>query len=131
LASLQARSSLRSAHPLIVVNKVVSLTAFMVLLASGWVAVNYLKTELTGPSRAGNETAGGSGNPVANAAAVPDSSPDPKAARPAVRLVYACAGDTQFYHCSTHLPSQCDRTAMSEEAALRRGLKRCATCFPQ
>ena len=46
MASLQARSSLRSAHPLIVVNKLISLTAFIVLLAAGWVAVNYLKNEV-------------------------------------------------------------------------------------
>ena len=130
MASLQARSSLRSAHPLIVVNKLISLTAFMVLLAAGWVAVNYLKSELSTRWRGSNPSTAQS---VPNVAALPvaDAGTDSKAVRPAVRLVYSCAGDKQYYHSSTHLPAQCERTAMSEEAALGRGLKRCLACLPQ
>lgn len=125
MASLQARSSLRSAHPLIVVNKLISLTAFIVLLAAGWVAVNYLKNEVLMRWRSpGESTASAS-------AALPstDAASDAKAARP-VRMVYACTGDKQYYHNSTHLPAKCDRSAMSEEAALSRGLKRCHLCLP-
>ena len=46
MASLQARSSLRSAHPLLFINKLISLTAFIILLGAGWVAVSYLKNEV-------------------------------------------------------------------------------------
>lgn len=124
MASLQARSSLRSAHPLIVVNKLISLTAFIVLLAAGWVAVNYLKNEVLMRWRAPGES-------TASASALPsnDAASDSKTARP-VRMVYACTGDKQYYHNSTHLPVKCDRSAMSEEAALARGLKRCHLCLP-
>ena len=126
MASLQARSSLRSAHPLIVVNKLISFTAFMFLLAAGWVAVNYLKNEVL--TRWHSETA-----PSASSAAVPsnEATAEAKTVRLPVRMVYSCAGDQQFYHNSTHLPSRCDRTAMSEEAALTRGLKRCHACLPE
>ena len=126
MASLQARSSLRSAHPLIVVNKLISLTAFMFLLAAGWVAVNYLKNEVL--TRWHSEAA----PPAVNAAASSsDAAADVKAARQPIRMVYSCAGEPQFYHSSTHLPTRCDRTAMSEEAALTRGLKRCHLCLPE
>lgn len=129
MASLQARSSLRSAHPLIVVNKLISLTAFMLLLAAGWVAVNYLKNEVLTRWRSTSDTAASAA--TSNAAAQSsDATTDAKAARLPVRLVYSCAGDKQFYHSSTHLPAKCDRTAMSEEAALSRSLKRCHLCLP-
>jgi ABC-type uncharacterized transport system YnjBCD permease subunit len=126
LASLQARSSLRSAHPLIVVNKLISLTAFMLLLAAGWVAVNYLKNEVLMRWR----TPGESTASASVAAPSSDAASDTKAARPPVRMVYSCVGDKQFYHNSTHLPARCDRSAMSEEAARARGLKRCHLCLP-
>src|SRR5262245_17520721 len=100
----------------------------MLLLAAGWVAVNYLKNEVLTRWRSTGDTAA----PAANGAAVPssDAATDAKAARLPVRLVYSCAGDKQFYHSSTHLPVKCDRTAMNEEAALSRGLKRCHLCLP-
>jgi hypothetical protein len=47
------------------------------------------------------------------------------------RLVYSCADDKDYYHASSHLPARCERTALSEEAAGQRGLKRCTICFPQ
>ena len=129
MASLQARSSLRSAHPLIVVNKLISLTAFIVLLAAGWVAVNYLKNEVLTRWRSPVETA----SPAASSSAAVQSSEattDARASRLPVRMVYSCVGDKQFYHNPTHLPTKCDRTAMSEEAARSRGLKRCHLCLP-
>ena len=129
MASLQARSSLRSAHPLIVVNKLISLTAFILLLAAGWVAVNYLKNEVLTRWRSTSDAAAPA---AANSAAAQssDGATDIKAVRLPVRLVYSCTGDKQFYHNSTHLPAKCDRAAMSEEAALSRGLKRCHVCIP-
>ncbi len=60
-----------------------------------------------------------------------DDSPDVKRLSAPVRLVYSCTGDNEFYHASTHLPSRCQRSALSEEAALRRGLKPCRKCMPE
>jgi hypothetical protein len=98
----------------------------MLLLAAGWVAVNYLKNEVLTRWRTPGETT------ASASAALPssDTASDTKAARTPVRMVYSCAGDKQYYHNSTHLPARCDRSAMSEEAALSRGLKRCHLCLP-
>ena len=128
MASLQARSPVRSAHPLLFVNKIVSLTAFLVMLGVGWVAVSYLKTNALDRWRSGSSDSVA----VTKAATVPvkESSSEPKVLAPSLRLVYSCAADKDFYHVSTHLPARCERTAISEEAAIQRGLKRCRTCFP-
>src|SRR5262245_47857988 len=129
MASLQARSPLRSAHPLFVVNKFVSLTAFIILLAVGWVALSYLKRDVVDRIRTGPAPTTAS----AKTGAIPVSesnSPDAKQSAAPARLVYSCSGDKDFYHVSTHLPRGCERTALSEEAAVQRGLKRCKACFP-
>jgi hypothetical protein len=101
----------------------------MVLLAAGWVAVNYLKNEVLTRWHSPGDTA-----PAAPAGSVTaqsnEGAVDAKAAHTPVRMVYSCTGDKQFYHNATHLPAKCDRTAMSEEAALARGLKRCRLCLP-
>jgi len=127
VASLQARSPVRSAHPLFFVNKIVSLSAFIVMLGAGWVVVSYLKTNALDHWRSGSPE----NVSVTKAATVPaKESSETKALSPSLRLVYSCAADKDFYHVSTHLPARCERTAVSEEAAIQRGLKRCRTCFP-
>ena len=128
MASLQARSPVRSAHPLFFVNKIVSLTAFIVMLGVGWVAVSYLKTNALDRWRSGSQE----NVSVTKAATIPVKEPssETKSLTPSLRLVYSCAADKEFYHVSTHLPARCERTAISEEAAIQRGLKRCRTCFP-
>ena len=129
MASLQARSPLRSAHPLFFVNKFLSVAAFAVLLAVGWIALSYIKSDVIDRWRSAapqNTTAS-----KAAAAPVQDaSSPEVKQLAAPVRLVYSCASDGDYYHGSTHSPGRCERTALSEEAAIQRGLKRCKVCFP-
>lgn len=128
MASLQARSPVRSAHPLFFINKIVSLSAFLVMLGAGWVVVSYLKSDAFDRWRSGiPDTVSAS-----KAATLPvkESSSDAKVLSPSHRLVYSCAADKDFYHVSTHLPARCERTAVSEEAAIQRGLRRCRTCFP-
>ena len=128
MASLQARSPVRSAHPLFFVNKIVSLTAFIVMLGVGWVAVSYLRANALDRLRSGSPE----NVSVTKAATIPAKEPstETKSLSPSLRLVYSCAADKEFYHVSTHLPARCERTAVSEEAAIQRGLKRCRTCFP-
>ena len=129
MASLQARSPLRSAHPLLFVNKFLSLAAFTVLLAIGWVALSYLKSDIINRWRSSPPQNAS----VSKAAAVPvkdANSPEVKQLTAPVRLVYSCATDGEFYHGTGHFPSRCERTALSEEAAIQRGLKRCKVCFP-
>lgn len=129
MASLQARSPLRSAHPLFFVNKFLSVAAFAVLLAAGWVALSYIKSDVIDRWR----SAPSQSTTVSKAATVPVkdvSSPEVKQLAAPVRLVYSCASDGEYYHGSTHLPGRCERTALSEEAAIQRGLKRCKVCFP-
>ncbi len=129
MASLQARSPLRSAHPLLFINKIVSLSAFIVLLCVGWVAFSYLKSDAFDRWRYGSSDTVS----AAKSAAIPikeTSSPEVKALTAPIRLVYSCAADKDYYHASAHLPGRCERTAVSEEAAIQRGLKKCRTCFP-
>ena len=130
MASLQARSQLRSAHPLFFINKVVSLTAFTVMLGAGWVAVSYLKSEAFDRWRSG-----ASDPPTASKSAIAPvkeaSASEVKPVMAPVRLVYSCAADKVHYHASSHLPAPCERTALGEEAAIQRGLKRCRICFPE
>ena len=130
MASLQARSPLRSAHPLFFLNKVVSLTAFLFLLCVGWVVVSFLKSDTFDRWRSGSPDAASASKSATVRVADPGS-PDAKALTSPARLVYSCADDKDYYHASSHLPARCERTALSEEAAGQRGLKRCAICFHQ
>lgn len=129
MASLQARSPLRSAQSLFFLNKVVSLSAFIVLLCVGWIVLSYLKSDVFDRGRnsayVSSSLSKSAAVPVANA-----SSTEVKQVAVPARLVYSCASDKDYYHASTHLPQRCDRTALSEEAAIGRGLSRCKTCFP-
>lgn len=130
MASLQARSPLRSAHPLFLINKIVSLTAFLVLLCLGWVVVSFLKSDTFDRWRSGSpDTA--SALKSATVRVADTGPPDAKALVSPARLVYSCAADKDYFHTSSHLPARCERTALSEEAARQRGLKRCTICFPQ
>lgn len=129
MASLQARSPLRSAHLLFFANKFVSLAAFTVLLCIGWVVLSYLKSDLFDRWRGGSsDTVTASKSAVAPVKEV--NTPEVKLLTTPVRLVYSCSADKDYYHASVHLPVRCERTALSEEAAIGRGLKRCKACFP-
>lgn len=129
MGSLYARSPLRSAHLLLFLNKLVSLTALMFLLAAGWMAVSYIRAELAGQEHdrpAANEL---SSSP--RPASLEKSEGTGAELKPPLRLVYWCGGEAEAYHTQAHLPSNCDRTGLSEEAAARRGLKRCTVCLPE
>lgn len=129
MASLQARSPLRSAHPLFFVNKFLSVAAFAVLLSVGWVVLSFIKSDVIDRWR----SAPPQNTAASKAATVPAkdvSSPEVKQLAAPVRLVYSCASDAEYYHGSTHSPGRCERSALSEEAAIQRGLKRCKVCFP-
>jgi hypothetical protein len=129
VAGLQARSPLRSAHPLFFINKFVSLTAFLVLLGAGWVALCYLRAEMsTRPHGAGENS------PSVKSTSVQAGAPDAFQARKQtapVRMVYWCEGSGQYYHTAAHMPRRCERTALSEAAALQRGLRHCQVCMPE
>lgn len=127
MASLQARSPLRSAHPLFF-NKLVSLSAFTLLLCLGWVVVSFLKSDTFDRWRSGSVSTVAASKSVSGT--VREASlTEAKAAVTPTRLVYACVSDKDYFHASTHLPARCERTALSEEAARQRGLKRCKVCF--
>jgi hypothetical protein len=130
VASLQARSPLRSAHPLFFINKLISLAAFLFLLGAGWVALCYLKTEVV--ARWNGTTENASVPSKKSAVRVEAASaPEVQKLSTPVKLVYSCAGDNDYYHVATHLPARCERSALSEEAALQRGLKRCRICVTE
>ena len=129
MASLHARSPLRSAHLLLFLNKLVSLAALMFLLGAGWMAVSYLRAGVADQRH---------GSPASNALSTSSKSASPEKSeatgaelKPPLRLVYRCGGEAEYYHTQAHLPSNCERTGLSEEAAARRGLKRCLVCLPE
>ena len=128
MASLQARSPLRSAHPLFFVNKLVSLSAFTVLLCVGWIVVSFLKSDTFDRWRNGSSDTV-SASKSATTPVRQSSLPEAKTEIDLARLVYSCADDKDQYHVSTHLPARCERTALSEQAASQKGLKRCKICF--
>jgi hypothetical protein len=130
VASLQARSPLRSDHPLFFINKLISLAAFLFLLGAGWVALCYLKTEIVSHWNARGESASSASKSLPIKVGAADSLQVKQLSAP-VRLVYSCARDNEYYHVATHLPGRCERTALSEEAALQRGLKRCRICMSE
>ena len=122
MARLQAPHARRSAGtPL---NRFLSLMTFVVIFATGWVAVSYLKSQIAGDNQSTGQTA---------LAAVPLASPEQGAvsgqSKSQPTLVYASAGDTIHFHVSTHVPTNKERTALSEETARSRGLKPCPVCI--
>ena len=129
MASLQARSPLRSAHPMLFINKFVSLAAFTMLLGVGWIALSYLKSDVFDRSRIDLSEAATTTKSAALPAGEATSS-EVKPTAGTARLVYSCSLDKDFYHAATDLPQRCERIALSEEAAIQRGLKRCKKCFP-
>jgi hypothetical protein len=135
VASLQARSPLRSAHLLLFLNKLVSLIALIVLLAGGWMAASFLRAELADRRIAapGDNALSTSSKPAIPAiVGESESNASARKAKTApLRLVYWCGSDAEHYHTQAHLPKSCSRTALSEEAAARRGLKRCLVCLPE
>lgn len=130
MASLQARSHLRSAHPLFFINKLLSLAAFLFLLGAGWIALCYLKTEMITRWKGTTENASSTSKNLSVKDEGADS-PRVKQLSAPIRLVYSCAGDGEYYHVATHLPARCERTALREDAALQRGLKHCRICMPE
>ena len=130
MASLEVRSQLRSAHPLFFVSKFVSFIALIVLIVVGWVLVSFLKSDTFDRWRSGSSDTV-SASKSAMSLVNESGSPDIKPMLAPVRLVYSCAADKDYYHASAHLPVRCERTAMSEGAAGKKGLKRCRICFPE
>jgi hypothetical protein len=96
-------------------------------------AASYLRAELADRGQlapTGNASATSSSK-TAVVAKSETNAAGSKAITAPLRLVYWCGGDAEYYHTRAHLPSGCGRTALSEEAAARRGLKRCPVCLPE
>ena len=127
MASLQARSPLRSAQPLMFFNKLVSVTAFGILLIGGCLLLCYLKFGPANHWQTGTKDSMNGSN-LSVVPAQTDKSSEAAAPR---RLVYSCSQDNQYFHSSSHLPRDCRRTALTEDSALQRGLKPCSICFPE
>ena len=133
MPSLQARSSLRSTHPLLLLTKLVYLIVFVFLLAAGWVGVSYLKSDRASRSAGGAqlEKAAPASTMSVTALGMQKASADATPLTIPVHLVYSCKSDKDHYHTSAHLPSKCERSALSEQSALQRGLKPCPVCMPE
>ena len=133
MPSLQARSPLRSAHPLLLLTKLVYLVVFVFLLAAGWVGVSYLKSDRISRSTPGAqpEKARPASTMAVTAVGIQKASADSTPLSVPVHLVYSCKADKEHYHTSAHLSGKCERSALSEQSALQRGLKPCPICLPE
>ena len=133
MPSLQAQSTLRSTQPLLLLTKLVYLIVFIFLLAAGWVGVSYLKSDRASRSAGGSqlEKATPASTMAVTAIGIQKASADATPLTAPVHLVYSCRADKDHYHTSAHLPSKCERSALSEQSALQRGLKPCPVCMPE
>lgn len=133
MPSLQARGPLRSTHPLLLLTKLVYLIVFVFLLAAGWVGLSYLKSDRASRSTAGTqlEKPAPASTMAVTAIGIQKASADATPLTIPVHLVYSCKADKDHYHTSAHLPSKCERSALSEQSALQRGLKPCPVCLPE
>jgi hypothetical protein len=122
LATLGSRSPSRS-RLLELISRTLSLVAFVMLLGAGWVLLSYLKSGLpTGASKS-------AGVDLPRQVVAAPTAVEVSQVVAAPLLVYAVTGDTTYYHSSGHLPSQRRRSALTEQAAQKRGLKPCPICL--
>jgi hypothetical protein len=106
---------------------------FVFLLAAGWVGVSYLKSDRVSRSTGGSqlEKAAPVSNMSVTAIGIQKASADATPLTTPVHLVYSCKADKDRYHTSAHLTGKCERSALSEQSALQRGLKPCPVCMPE
>lgn len=123
MASPRARSRL-DVGSFEVLNKILSLTAFLILMAAGWVALCYVKSTI---ERRPRSEARAISQANTSQAALIQASGQPWV-QP-VPLVYAASVDKVYFHNANHVPASGDRSALSEEAARRMGLKPCPVCL--
>jgi hypothetical protein len=111
----------------------VYLIVFVFLLAAGWVGLSYLKSDRASRSTAGAqlEKPAPASTMAVTAIGIQKASADATPLAVPVHLVYSCKADKDHYHTSAHLPSKCERSALSEQSALQRGLKPCPVCLPE
>jgi hypothetical protein len=110
-------------------HKFLSPLGLLLVLCAGWVGLSYIRTELRGhPETTQGAAVSSPLQPVSRP--VTTQSIQQRRLSAPIKLVYSCPRDNEFFHVSTHVPPRCERTAMSEEAALHRGLKPCPICFP-
>jgi hypothetical protein len=122
LPSLRARSRLQPGSSELI-NKVLSLSAFLVLMVAGWLALCYIRLGLEKRSTS---------SPATTQADTTQVLIQPQATIQApVKLVYSAAEDKVYYHNPNHILSKDERTALSEEAARHLGLRPCPICIRQ
>jgi hypothetical protein len=134
VASLLARRPLRRKPLLLLINKLASLTFFVVLLAAGWMVVSYLRAERAARWNISVDQQNRLPANTPNATIVRLASADQtdEGKQPVQKLIYSCSSDREYYHASTHqLALRCERIAQTQEAALQRGLKPCPKCIPR
>jgi hypothetical protein len=135
MPSPQARTPMQGFPLLRFVSKFVSFSLIALLLCAGWVGVCYLKNSRefhNQPSKS---------NSLSNASS---KAPSPvslnlnqvaatqvEQGKREAKLVYSCPTDKEHYHFAKHLSAHCARIALSESAALQRGLKPCSACFSE
>ncbi len=135
MPSLQARTPMHGFHPLMFIRKFISFSMLAFLLCAGWVGVCYLKKELDyrhtiiKPTQVSSVSSSPSNISFANTNAV--ATTETAKQNKESKLVFSCSTDKAHFHTSKHLSSNCARIALSESAAMERGLKPCSICISE
>jgi hypothetical protein len=135
MPSLQARTSMQRFHPLFFLSKLLSFSMLGFLLFAGWVGVCYVKKErdnrhnVVKPMQISSSSPSSTNLSLTKVNTV--ASDETAQQKIDTKLVYFCSSDKEYYHTAKHLSSHCARIALSETAAMERGLKRCLNCFSE
>lgn len=132
MSDLQA-TSMKRFQPLLFAGRFVSFLLFGFLLCAGWIALSYCKNNLffadrnlITPATTQSSTTNLPSRTVSSQAATENKPSDSS-----LRLIYLLPSDKRYFHSLKHLPTNMERVALSENAAIERGLKPCPVCFTQ
>jgi hypothetical protein len=126
-------TSIKRFQPLLFAGRFVSFLLFGFLLCAGWIALSYCKNtlffadrNLITPATTQSSTTNLPSRTVSSQTATENKLTDSTS-----RLIYLLPSDKQYFHSLKHLPANVERLALSENAAIERGLKPCPVCIAQ
>ena len=131
MSDLQA-TSIKRFQPLLFAGRFVSFLLFGFLLCAGWIALSYCKNNLFFADRnlITPATTQSSTN-LPSRTVTSQTVTENKLSDSTSRLVYLLPSDKQYFHSLKHVPAKVERVAVSENAAIERGLKPCPLCISQ
>ena len=126
-------TSIKRFHPLMFASRFVSFLLFGLLLCAGWIGLSYYRNNpvvsdrnLITPASTQLST-----TTLTSRKANSLTSTESKPATTTSRLIYLLSSDKEHFHSLKHVPANVERVALSEAAAIERGLKPCPICISE